>query len=63
MNSKDVLELKRRLTKDNATFTRISGCYVDGDKNKIAIFNDNFLNLNDEVFFKYLEMAKKVFSG
>ena len=51
MNSKDVLELKRRLTKDNATFTRISGCYVDGDKNKIAIFNDNFLNLNDEVFF------------
>lgn len=63
MDKKDVLELKRRMKKDACTFTRISGCYVDGDKNKVAKFNDTFLNLDDEVFYKYLEMAKKVFSG
>ena len=63
MNKKDVLELRRRMKKDSCTFTRISGCYVDAEKNKIAEFNNSFLNLEDEVFYKYLEMAKKVLSG
>lgn len=63
MNQKDVLELKRRLKKDACTFTRVCGCYVDADKNKVTSFGETFLNLEDEEFYKYLEIAKKTLSG
>ena len=63
MNQKDVLELKRRLKKDACTFTRVCGCYVDADKNKVTSFGETFLNLEDEEFYKYLEITKKVLSG
>jgi len=63
MNKKDILELKRRLKKDNCTFTKICGCYVNGEKNIILNFRETFLNLEDDEYFKYLEIAKKVLSG
>lgn len=63
MNKKDILELKRRFKKDACTFTRLCGCYVDADRNKITSFGETFLNLEDEEFYKYLEIAKKVMSG
>ncbi len=63
MNKKEVAELKRRLKKDACTFTRLCGCYVDADHNKIVHFGNTFLNLEDEEFYKYLEIAKKVLSG
>lgn len=63
MNKKDVLELKRRLKKNDCTFTRMSGCYVNAHKEIILSFSQNFLNLEDEEFYKYLEIAKKVLSG
>lgn len=63
MNKKDILELKRRFKKDACTFTRLCGCYVDADRNKVTTFGETFLNLEDEEFHKYLELAKKVMSG
>lgn len=63
MNKKDILEIKRRFKKDACTFTRMCGCYVDADRNKILTFGETFLNLEDEEFHKYLEIAKKVLSG
>lgn len=63
MTKKDVLELKRRLKKNECTFTRMSGCYVNAHKEVILSFAQNFLNLEDEEFYKYLEIAKKVLSG
>lgn len=63
MNRKDILELKRRLKKDDCTFTRMCGCYVDGNRNKVVTFGETFLNLEDEEFYKYLEIAKKTLSG
>ena len=36
-----------------------SGCYVDADHNKVTSFGETFLNLEDEEFYKYLEIAKK----
>lgn len=63
MNKKDILELKRRLKKDACTFTRMCGCYVDADHNKVTKIGETFLNLEDEEFFKYLEITKKVLSG
>lgn len=63
MNKKDILELKRRFKKDACTFTRMCGCYVDADRNKVTTFAETFLNLEDEEFYKYLEIAKKIMSG
>ena len=63
MDKKDVLELKRRLKKGDCTFTRMCGCYVDSNRNKVVAFGQTFLNLEDEEFYKYLEIAKKTLSG
>ncbi|QAA34544.1 DUF4317 domain-containing protein [Clostridium manihotivorum] len=63
MRKKDVLELKRRLKKDDCTFTKMCGCYVDAEKNTVLKIKETFLTLREEEFFKYLEVAKKVLSG
>ena len=63
MKRKDILELKKRLKKDHCTFTKMCGCYVNGEKNIILNFRENFLNLEEDEYFKYLEIAKKVLSG
>lgn len=63
MDKKGILELKRRMTKDGCTFTKMTGCYVDGEKNKIVNIDENFLGLEEEEFYKYLEIAKKTLSG
>ena len=63
MNKKEVLELKRRFKKEDASFTRLCGCYVDGNRNKICKFGSKFLNLEEEEFYKYLEIANKALSG
>ncbi len=63
MRKKDILELKRRLKKDDCTFTKMCGCYVNGEKNILLKFNETFLNLEEDEFFKYLEIAKKSLSG
>lgn len=57
------MELKRRLKKDQCTFTKMCGCYVNGNKEKILTFQETFLNLEEEEFYKYLEIARKVLSG
>ena len=63
MRKKDILELKKRFKKDNCTFTKVCGCYVNGEKNIILNFSETFLNLEEDEFFKYLEIAKKTLSG
>ncbi|ENJ9653664.1 DUF4317 domain-containing protein [Clostridium botulinum] len=63
MRKKDILELKKRFKKDHCTFTKICGCYVNGEKNIILNFRESFLNLDEDEYFKYLEIAKKVLSG
>lgn len=63
MNKKEVLELKRRFKKEAATFTRVCGCYVDENHNKVCKFGNTFLNLEEDEFYKYLEIANKALSG
>jgi hypothetical protein len=63
MRKKDILELKRRFKKNHCTFTKMCGCYVNGEKHIILKFRENFLNLDEDDYFKYLEIAKKVLSG
>ena len=63
MNKRDVAELKKRLKKEDCTITKLCGCYVDGYKNEVTKLKETFLNLNEDEFYKYLEIAKKVLSG
>lgn len=63
MNKGDLLELKKRFKKNECTITRMCGCYVDAHKNQVVKINETFLNLADEEFYKYLEIAKKTLSG
>ena len=50
MNKKDILEIKRRFKKEACTFTRMCGCYVDADHNKITKIGETFINLDYYVF-------------
>jgi hypothetical protein len=63
MNKKEILEIKRRFKKDAATFSRVCGCYVDGNHNKVCRIGSTFLNLEEDEFYKYLEIANKALSG
>lgn len=63
MKKTDILELKKRFTKNGCTITRMCGCYVDAHKNQVVKIGETFLNLEDDEFFKYLEIAKKTLSG
>ena len=63
MKKKDILELKKRFKKEQCTFTRMCGCFVNSEKNIILELKETFLNLDEDDYFKYLEIAKKVLSG
>lgn len=63
MKKKDILELKKRLKKDQCTFTKMCGCFVNTEKIIILELKETFLNLDEDDYFKYLEIAKKVLSG
>lgn len=63
MNKKEIMEIKKRLKKDDCTFTRMCGCYVNSEHSQVTRFGKTFLNLEEEELFKYLEIAKKILSG
>ena len=63
MNKRDVAELKKRFKKESCTISRMAGCYVDANKEKVLRLNETFLNLGEEEFYKFLEIAKKTLAG
>lgn len=63
MQRKDLLELKRRFKKESCTISRMAGCYVNSQKEKVVTLNELFPNLPEDEFYKYLEIAKKTLSG
>ncbi len=62
MNKKDVLEIRKRFTK-STSIDRVAGCYVDCNKNIVVKLNESFLDVQEEEFYKYLDIAKKTLSG
>ncbi|MDD6148064.1 MAG: DUF4317 domain-containing protein [Lachnospiraceae bacterium] len=63
MNKREIAEIKRRFKKESCTFTKIAGCYVNSDKAKVTSFRNTFLNLEEDEFYKYLEIANKALYG
>ncbi len=63
MNKKEISEIKKIFTPEDAVITRICGCYVDGDKNIICKSRQAFHALPEEEVFKYLEIFKQTLTG
>lgn len=63
MNKRDLLEIKKRFKKESCTIRRMAGCYVDANREKVLKLNETFLNLDEEEFYKFLEIAKKTMAG
>lgn len=58
----DVLELQKIMKPGDCSFTRLRGCYVSNEKEKVTRINERFLNLQDDEFYKYLDIAKATLS-
>lgn len=63
VSKKDIMEIKRRFKKEECTIQKLCGCYVDASRTKVTTWSETFLNLDEEEFYKYLEIAKKSLSG
>ncbi|MEF9940797.1 MAG: DUF4317 domain-containing protein [Lachnospiraceae bacterium] len=63
MNKKEVLEIRKQFSPENCAITRICGCYIDHEKNKITEFKKAFLSLPEDESFKYYDIFKQTLSG
>ena len=63
MNRSEISELRKLYKPEKTAISAIAGCYVDGEKNKKAVFKEALLPLPEEDVFKYLEVYKKALSG
>lgn len=63
MTKKDISELKKRYTTKEHNFSRIAGCYVTSEKEIISTFTKSPMEMEEDEFPRYLEIAKKSLSG
>lgn len=63
MINKEISEIKRQFKHENTSITKVSGCYVDGEKTVKTKFTETFLTMPEEETFKYFEIFKKTLSG
>ena len=63
MNKKEILEIRKSLTRENCAITRICGCYVNHEKEILFETKNAFLALPDEEAFKYHDIFKHTLSG
>lgn len=63
MINSEILEIRKQLKHENCSITKISGCYVDGEKTIKTKFTESFLCMPEEETFKYFEIFKKTLSG
>ena len=63
MNKKEILEIRKQFTPANCAITRICGCYVNHEKEKICQSKQAFLSMPEEEAFKYFDIFKHTLSG
>ncbi|MBQ8167783.1 MAG: DUF4317 domain-containing protein [Lachnospiraceae bacterium] len=64
MTKKEINEIKGLFdTIEECGIARLCGCYVNGDKEKVKIFSESFLDLEEKEQHKYLEIFRKNLSG
>lgn len=63
MTKAEISEIKKLFTLKNCSITRICGCYVNGDKDIINTWSQNFLAMDEEDLLKYMALFKKCLQG
>jgi len=63
MNKKEISEIRKLLNPVHQTISRIAGCYVSAQKEKIVSFARSFGLLEEEEIYKYLDLFRKGLSG
>ncbi len=63
MINSEILEIRKQFKHENCSITKVSGCYVDGEKTIKTKFTESFLCLPEEETFKYFEIFQKTLSG
>lgn len=63
MNEKEVGEIRRRITPDKTTISRIRGCYVTEQKEILSEFNQTLATLSELETEELLSIIKKTLSG
>lgn len=63
MNSKELGELRRRLTPEKTTINMIHGCYVSQKREIISAFDASLRTMPEDEAEKYLNLLKKALSG
>lgn len=63
MIKSEISEIRKQFKHENSSITKVSGCYVDGEKNVKTKFTETFLCMPEEETFKYFEIFKKTLSG
>jgi hypothetical protein len=63
MINSEISEIKKQFNHENCAITKVSGCYIDGEKEIKTKFTESFLCLPEEETFKYFEIFKKTLSG
>jgi hypothetical protein len=63
MINSEISEIKKQFKHENCAITKISGCYVDGEKTIKTKFTESFLCMPEEETFKYFEIFRKTLSG
>ncbi len=63
MNKREISEIRKILTKENTHIDRICCCYVDANKEKKAVFQTSFYNVEEDEMFKYSDIFRKTLSG
>ena len=56
MNKKEILEIRKQFTPANCAITRICGCYVNHEKEKICQSKQAFLSMPEEEAYKYFDI-------
>ena len=64
MNKKVAIGTKTKIKKDQATFSRLVGCYVDCKSHEKARYlGGKFQTLEEDEYYKYLRFQTRCFSG
>ncbi len=63
MNRSEINEIKKSIIGDRLSFDRLSGCYVDHEKKKKALFHKSFAELPEDETWKYFEIFRRTLSG
>lgn len=62
LTKQDVTELKKRIKVKDCSFAKMAGVYVDEYGQKVCYMNQRFLTLEESVIYKYMNIARKLFS-